>query len=264
MKEIQFNNKKYKIPTDWDEITLEMQMQVSRVSALQKHVKMIGIIAGYCGIPVDELKVAKINKIYDLMKSLIFMKIDIPINKKLEWEFEGFNYKVDKNLGDMQFQDFVSIQTILAENQDTYYDALPILVAVICKREGETLDDYDLIERSKIMKKMPISVASSIASFFLFRENYSKLLTHLSLPHVQQNILLGKLNELKTTQNPLDQRHGGKWLTRLLLGILRRYTKFLEKILMKYFNTIQSKSSTTNWMQTFKKLVMKKLKRNKK
>jgi len=242
MKTIQFNNNKYKVPESWDEVSLSMQMEVSRVASIQKHVKMLGIIAGYTGIPMEELKTAKINRLYVLMESLTFMGTDIPINKKLEWEFSGHTYSVDKNLGEMQFQDFISIQTILADNKDTYYDALPILVAVLAKREGETLDDYDPIERAKIMAEMPISVASSIASFFLLNENYSKLLTHLSSTQVQESIVLGKLKELKRTASPLDQPRGGKLRTRLLLGIIRKYTKYLEQRLTKHFSIMQSKS----------------------
>ena len=242
MKTIQFNNKKYDIPTSWDEVTIGMQQEVSRVASLQSHVKMLGIIAGYCGIPVQELKSAPVSRTVEMMGSLEFMSEPIPTNKDLKWEFSGHTYTVDKNLGDMQFQDFVSIQTILAENEETYYDALPVVVAVLCKREGETLDDYDPMERAKLMGQMPISVASSIGSFFLLNENYSKLLTHLSSSHAQESILLGKLNELKRTQSQLVVHRGGRWSMRLRIGILKRYTKRLEQQLTKHFSSMQSKS----------------------
>jgi hypothetical protein len=211
---------------------------------------MLGIIAGYTGIPVDELKSVKINKVNDLMAGLKFMKEPIPINKKLEWKFEGRDYVVDKNLGDMQFQDFVSIQTILAENEDTYYKALPIVVAILCKRKGETLDDFDIHERAKIMGRMPISIASSIASFFLLNENYYKLLTHLSSPHAQQEIVLGKLRELKRTTNRLGQHNGMTMRYRFLMGVIKTYNKYLEQKLVRHYKSIPSKSSTSNWKQT--------------
>lgn len=238
MKQIQFNNKKYDIPCDWNEVTLKMQMEVSKVSALQSHVKMLGIIAGYTGIPVEELKTVPVKRVMDVMAGLEFMGTPIPTNKDLEWEFEGNKYKVDKNLGEMQFQDFISIQTILAENQETYYEALPIVVAVLCKREGETLDDFNPMERAKIMERMPISVASSIASFFLLNENYYKLLTHLSSKEAQESILLAKLNELKRTQNQWGQHRGGKLRMRLLRGIINRWIKSYEQQLTKHFNSM--------------------------
>ena len=258
MKKIKFNGVERLCPTSWDDVTIGMQQQVSKVAALQSHVKMLGIISAYCGIPVEELKVVKLSKVYDLMESLTFMGTEIPTNKALEWEFEGHTYKVDKELGEMQFQDFISIQTILAENKETYYDALPIVIAILCKRDGETLDDFDPMERQHIIKKMPISVGSSIAAFFLLNENYSKLLTHLSSPQVQETILLGKISELKYIQSRLGVQRGGKLRIRFLGGILKRYTTHLERQLKKHFNFIQSESLTTNSKQTCKKLRMKK------
>lgn len=242
MKTIKFNNKEYDIPTTWDEVTLDMQVKVSEVAALQSHVKMLGIIAGYTGIPVEELKSAKINKVSDLMAGLTFMKTEIPVNKKLEWEFEDEVYSVDKNLTEMQFQDFISVQTILAENEKNYYSALPIVVAILCKKKGETLDDFDVYERAKVMGRMPISVASLIAAFFLLNENYSKLLTLLSSPNAQQKIVLGKLRELKHTTNRLGQHRGTTMRYRFLMGVIRIYNKYLERRLVKHFKSMQSKS----------------------
>ena len=261
MRTIQFLNKKYEVPTNWNEVSLDMQVKVSEVASLQSHVKMLGIIAGYCGIPVVDLKSAKINKIQDLMASLEFMKEPIPINKSLEWEFEGNEYIVDKNLGDMEFQDFISVQTILSENVETYYKALPIVIAILCKRKGETLDDFDIHERAKVMGRMPISTASSIAAFFLLNENYYKLLTHLSSPHAQQEIVLGKLRELKRTTNLLAQQHGTTMRYKFLMGVIKTYNKYLEQRLLKHFKSSQSKSLTNNWKQTLLNWFMKKLKR---
>jgi len=263
MKTIKFNKKEYNIPTSWDDVSIEMQCKVSEIASIQQHVKMLGIVAGYTGIPVEELKTSKIEDVNEVMAGLTFMKETIPINKKLKWEFEGHEYSVDKNLSEMQFQDFISIQTILAENEETYYKALPIVVAILCKRKGETLDDYDIIERSKIMERMPISIASSIAAFFLLNENYYKLLIHLSSPHAQQKIVLGKLKELKLTMNPLGQQHGMTMRSRFLMGVIRIYSKSLEQRLVKHFKSMQSKSSTNNWRVTLQNWFMKKVKRNK-
>jgi len=257
MKTIQFNNKKYLIPETWDEVTLDMQMTVGKVTALQPYVQTLGTIAGYTGIPVEDLKNAPIKKLHVLMESLTFMNEDIPTNKDLKWEWQGHKYSVDKNLGEMQFQDFVSIQTIVAEHRNSEYDAIPIIAAVLCKREGETLDDYDPIERSEIFKQMPIGVASSIASFFLLKENYLNLLTNLSSPRLQEDILRVKLNELKRTQSQLVVRCGGKLRMWLLRGILRQWIKSFEAQLTKSYSTTASKSLTTNWKQTFRKLFRK-------
>lgn len=264
MKEIKFNGNTYSCPESWDEVTIGMQQEVESVASIQKHVRMLGVIAGYTGIPIKELKEAKILDVNQVMESLTFMKDKIPPNKELKWEFEGQTYKVDKNVGDMEFQDFVSIQTILSDYKDRYYDALPILCAILAKREGEKLDDYDPIERAETFKKMPLSVATSIAAFFLLKGNYSKVATHLSSPIVQRNILRAKVNDIKATLSPLGQERGGKLRTRLLLGILRLYMKFLERRLRKYYNSMQLEFSTINSKPIYLKSLEKKRKREQK
>jgi hypothetical protein len=260
MKTINFNNKEYEIPTSWDEVSLDMQCKVTEVAAIQPHVKMLGIIAGYTGIPVEELKSVKIDEVSDLMAGLEFMQEKIPTTRRLEWEFEGHKYSVIKNLSDMEFQDFVSIQTILAENEESYYKALPIVVAILAKRKDETLDDFDIHERAKIMGRMPISIASSIGSFFLLNENYYKLLTHLSSHHAQQKLLLGKARELRSTTNRWVQQRGTTMRYKFLMGLIAIYSKYLERRLEKHFKSTQSKSSTKSWSQTLWNWLTMKLK----
>lgn len=242
MKEIKLKETTYLIPQSWDEVTIEQQIEVERIGRLNPKVRMIGIISGYCGIPVSVLKKEPVKNLFELMGSLNFMKDQIPRNKELKWEISGHTYQVDKNISDMQFQDFVSLQTLLSDYKDRYYESLPLICSILAKREGETLDDYDIYQRGELFKKMPISIASSIAGFFLIKKRYSNLLSVLSSRDVQKNILLGKIKGLENMLNQSEAHRGGKLRTRFQIMIIKTYLTYLGKKLVKYFNSGQSKS----------------------
>ena len=63
MKTIVFNKKKYRIPSCWEDITIKMQQEVSTIAHAEQYVKTLGILAGYTGIPLEELKEAGVSRL---------------------------------------------------------------------------------------------------------------------------------------------------------------------------------------------------------
>lgn len=96
-----------------------------------------------------------------------------PLNNKPVYEFElhDIKYKVLPTLLKAEFQDFLSIETILDNYKGKEYQALPYIIAVLAKRENETLDKYDLQERMKIFLDLPLTTANAIYLFLSDRKN---------------------------------------------------------------------------------------------
>jgi len=257
MKTIQFLNKKYDIPESWDEVTLKMQMQVSTISHQEKYIKTLGILAGYTGIPVEDLKTAKVNDLERVMKSMTFLQDAIPEEPVMEFSFNGHDYQVATNIIEQQFQDFVAIQTAISNNGETKWLATPYILAVMAKRGEETLDDFDVNARAKEFEDIPISIANGVAAFFLSNSKVSRSITMLSSPEVQKDILHAKVEELNLSLNKLKQQRGGNILIRLWIMTSRRYIKSLRCQLEKSFSSQPSNNSKKKWKQTFRRLRLK-------
>jgi len=259
MKTIQFLNKKYIIPESWDDVTLKMQMEVSSVAAQQTYVKTLGILAGYTGIPVEELKTAKISDLERVMKSMTFLQTPIPEAPVFNFNFNGKNYVVQENILEQQFQDYVAIQTAIGEYGENKWMVTPYILAIMCKHDKETLDDFDINTRAKEFEELPISIANGISTFFLSNLTVSKSIMMFSLPEVQESIIQSKINELKHSVEQLRKQRGGNLLIRLWTMILRKYIKSLECHLAKYYNLPASKHSKKKWKPTSMILPLKKL-----
>lgn len=257
MKSITFNKQKYNIPTSWDEITLGMQIKVSQVASKQQYVKTIAILAGYTGIAVEELKTAKVHQLTKVMKALSFIKTPIPDEPVMEFEFNGKKFLIKNNMLEQEFQDYVSIQTAIAEHENNQWNVTPIILAVMCKHGDETLDDFDIMERAKEFEGLPLPIANGIAGFFLSQIKVSNYITMFSSPKVREDILQSKMQELNSTINQLRKQRGGNLLIRLWVLILRKYMKYLNKQLVKSYSSPQSSSLKTKWIRTYKKLVSK-------
>lgn len=260
MKEIQFNNKKYSVPTSWDEVTLHRQMQVERYASNQTNeaAKKIAMIAGYSGIPINELKNAHINKITPLMKHIQFINEPFPKEPLYEFEHRGVKYSVLDTLTKGEFQDWISYETVMQDYKDNTYNALPIVIAILAKREGESLDDYDPIERSKEFYDLPISIAHRLWVFFYLTEKGFTLPTQLS--SIQKLVLERSFLE---SENILSRR-GGTVLHTLWLRLLKSYVKSLKKSWSSYLTTFQSRDSNQSWMKTFIGSLKRKLKMKRK
>ncbi|GAF77899.1 unnamed protein product [marine sediment metagenome] len=264
MKNIQFNNKKYDIPTVWDDVTLKMQMQVSTISHKEKYVKTLGLLGGYSGIPVEELKKAKLNDCERVMKHMTFMGEPVPDEPVLEFDYAGHHYMVPSTMIEQEFQDYVAIQTAVAEYGDNQWMVTPYILAVMCKRDDEeSIDDFDINERAKHFEDIPIGIANGVAAFFLSNSLAYKSIGMLSSPEVIHATVQGKIEELNHSLSQLRKQRGGNLLIRLWVTMSRKYTMYLSRNWEKSFNSQQSKSSKKKWKQMFSTSQWKMRRKNK-
>ena len=168
MKKFRLDKVDYQVPTSWDEVTLKQQMQVSSDADNIKveELKKMAVISGYCNIPIEVMRKTSMNKLNNLWKHLTFLNEKLPEESIAEFNYKGDKYSIIEYLINNQFQDYVSLMTAQENHKDDLWNALPIMIAVLAKKEGETLDDFDLDERAKHFEDLPITIANLLKVFF--------------------------------------------------------------------------------------------------
>ena len=262
MKEITLDKVKYSVPEKWEEVTIQQQINVSKIAEEQKHVKMLAIIAGYTSIPIEVLKNVKFNRVESVMKKLEFLKETIPTMKTIDKiTFKNVTYTLQSDIFELKTEDFLAIMTAQENFKDNPVEMYPVMLAVIYRKEGETsLDDYDLDERYELFKELPLPIGYSVYSFFLTTLKNLEISSRISSPQSIEYALSVKFEELQNLLKPSEQHRGMKWYTRLLIMIMREYVRLLKKRWDKYSNSSQLKNITTSWWKTFKKYIKKMLK----
>lgn len=243
MKKITLNNKKYDIPSSWDDITLTDQIRIADVAA--KHTGLtsqLQLVAGYANIPIEVIKHLHISELPKLVKQLDFVKEPLETKPMESFEHKGHTYHIIPTLLNGEFQDFISLEAVMTNHKENIYEGLPMMIAILCKRENESLDDYDIEERSKEFMDLPIRIVNNISSFFLNIGISSQLSTPTYLGEMEKNLsqeVIKALDELILTTK---QSGGQGLLGRLQKRMLRKYAQYLKKNFISSLTGTQSKS----------------------
>lgn len=236
MKTFKFKNNNYNVPTVWDEVTLKQQVEVSKIASKEQHIKQIALVAAYTGIDIHELKKTNIKELQPLFNLIKFVSEELPTEPIERFEYKGEEYNITDTLLNAEFQDFISLENIVKEYGDKEYEALPLMVAILAKKDGESLDDYDIMERAKHFEDLPITIANRLKVFFYLLVNQSSI--NSDVYSNLNEVILKRINECKDTM----KKQGGKGLrTRLYNGTLLKYTTYIEKGWNKYYTSLQSK-----------------------
>jgi len=264
MKEILFNEKKYQAPESWPEVTLRMVIRTSQLDALIEDAPIISIIAGYCDIPTNELKLSKVNEMQEILTTLEFIYEPYKPTPGNFFILNGITYACEEDILDQTFETWVSTQTILYNYREDPVAGLPRMIATLCKKEGETLDDINLDKRTELFLDLPITIAKDIESFFLNSLIALRTITQLysSIPDLEK-LVLHKFNELSNMMKAQQERHGLSLLMKCQIGLYRIYLEHIRKLLVKSFNSQLSKGSKKTWMRILKGLLMRMQRKNK-
>lgn len=247
MKEIQFNKRKYNIPQSWPEVTLRMVIETQRNLDLIPDAELVCVVSGYAGIPLEELKPAKVSQVNKIIKEMSFMYADYQPVMTNSFEFRDNTYAMEIQVQDIRFEDYISAQTILHNNRDNPCEGLPKLVATLCKLENETIDDFNLSERAEEFLDLEYCKVKDIETFFLRALNIYNQASQLSLTDSQTIELIRlQLKGLKVTMKQSEVLNGGTLLMKLRAMYFRMYLKYLERELEKYFSTILSSPLETS------------------
>lgn len=264
MKKITFNNKEYHCPQSWDEVTIKMVVQSGVLDEIIPDAPIVSIASAYTGISTRELTTAKQQEVEEILKTLEFVYEPYVPSPRFEFDFKGETFSTENDIINITFGDYVSIQTVLYNYREEPIKGLPRMLAVLCKKEGETLDTINVTERAKFFEDLPITIAKDIESFFLSNLAAYKRISQLSsMENDMVRSIQQQLKELKLIMKQRKADNGGSLRTKLLIGYYQIYLWYLTKLLERYFNSTHSEVSKENWMQILKRLFTKRLRRNK-
>jgi hypothetical protein len=264
MKTIKFNEKEYQVPECWSECTLKMIVKSGELDEILPDAPLVSIISAYTGIPVKELTTSKQSEVEEILKILEFIYTPYKPEINNEFEFQGEKYSAEEDLSNQSFGDFVSVETILYNYKDKPLQGLPRMIAVLCKKDGESLEDINIDERAKLFADLPLTIAKDVEGFFLVSQISYNAISQLSLtiPDMEKSIQL-QLIELKRIIKARKVHIGGFSLMKLQIGYYQIYLWYLTKLWERYFNSTRTEISRKTWMQMLKNYFTKLFKRRK-
>jgi hypothetical protein len=249
MRKIIFNEKEYDIPESWQDVSLRSVIKYDQLLEILPDAPIVAMISAYSGIPVDELKTSRmpdINEIMIILNGFLRTPYEPQINN--EFEYKSQLYRMNDDILDMEFQDWISIQTILYNNRDNTIFGLPKIIAVLAKHVGERLDDYNLDERANELLDMPFTKAKDLEFFFSTNVHALQQLTQsYSIRKEQEKYILQQFLELNNIMQKRKGQHGISLPTRWLIGAYQIYLRYLRKRLEKSFNSTLTEASKNNF-----------------
>ena len=247
MKVIQFNNVKYEVPESWEEVTLGMVIKVQENLDILPNAELVCLISGYVGIPLEELKSSKLTQVNKIIKLMSFVYKEYRPKLKNSFVYDGQEYRMEVEVQSIRFEDYVSAQTVLYNYREHPIKGLSKLVAVLCKKPQELIDDVNLEERSKLFEQVPWTDIKNVEFFFTRALRVYEQVSQLSLTESQMvEVIRAMVKELRTTMKLSRVRSGGIWFTRLRTLYFRLYLWYLNRELERYFSSILSKPLETS------------------
>ena len=263
MKEISIDKVKYRIPTKWEEVTIGHQIEVEKIRNEQQHVKILALVAGYGGIPIDVLKQQPYSAVERVFSHFKWINEDIPKVDTHEFEFKGKTYKLQDDIFDMKTEEVVLILTENENHKDNPVEMYPLILAIMYRTEDEkTLDDFDVDAKAEMFKDITMPIGHSVYAFFLTLLSVQNLSSQTFSPEVAKSLVLEKSKGLRSILKRLAQDGHGNWFTRLRIGIMILYLKYFENLWDTYFNSNPSEDTTPKWKSMFRRFAW--MKRRKK
>ena len=202
MLDITLKDTKYQLPTTYREVSFGRFVAALDIvkgdgGAFRKATALIALLSS---APLADIKQSSSSELLDWNTALGFLyeKMDVDSDEPLRYfEVNGTRFFVN-NLD--VTGDFITYEDVIMTFKDHEYEGLPVQLALLCRREGETLDavqtNSDLLaERIEIMKELNTEAVFRIAGFFLHREESTQQFTALSTSlATMKNQLLNQIN----------------------------------------------------------------------
>jgi hypothetical protein len=149
----------------------------------------------------------------------------------------------------------VVLLTESENNKENPAETYPLILAVMYRAEDEEfLSDFDVDAKAEMFKELSLPLGHSVYSFFLHLGSVQNLSSLIFNKEVAGSLVLEKNRELQSTLKALVLVGRGSWFTKLRIGLMIRYLKFLESRWGTFFSSTQSESTTPKWRLKFKRL----------
>ena len=203
MKEFRLNEKDYKMPTDWNEMTLRhyiniAKLEESRTEYLLGELYLLKMIECLCLIENDDdLNDLTLDVVGELSAALGFLHTQPKWSSTKEIKINDVDYIFPSDLNKLSMGEYISIKTF-QENSRTDAEAIPYILAIIL-RPGKKVFDNETGGEKWVQEKFNVSnleyrkelfmgeLAQDLmgqVGFFLTGKELSSINTKVSTPEV--------------------------------------------------------------------------------
>lgn len=185
MKEFRLNDKDYKMPTEWTEMTLKNYVKLAELDEgkdmiIMPELYLLKVIETLCDAEEGDLDDLTLDMVTELSNEVGYLKEEPTWNNNKMIEIEGVNYVFPDDLNKLTMGEYISIKT-LQENTKTKAGIIPYILAIIL-RPGKLIKDEETgkenwkqdrfnvanIEfRKELFLKQPVYNLMGAVAFFL-------------------------------------------------------------------------------------------------
>jgi hypothetical protein len=185
MKEFKLNEKDYKMPSAWTDLTLKHYVDLAileenKTQYLLGELYLLKVIEVLCGAEGGELDDLTIDMVTELSKEVGFLQEEPKWSNTKNIKIGDIDYAFPVDLNKLTMGEYISIKT-LQENTPSQAEAIPLILAVILRpaklvkdeesgKESWIQDKFDAnnIEyRKELFLKQPVFELIGPISFFL-------------------------------------------------------------------------------------------------
>lgn len=154
------------MPLSWEEITLEMFQEISKLYDNDKKPAITDILSVLTNIKKEDLEQYPVEVLNTIIQQAQYIQ-STPTNEvKNEIIVDGEKYFINYE-NELRFKEFVDAQTLIESNNRDYAS----LLAILCRKPGELYtDDYiakEFDKRVEMFNKQPITNILPVVNFFL-------------------------------------------------------------------------------------------------
>lgn len=161
MKEFRLNEKDYKMPTNWEEMTLRhyinlAKLEESRTEYLLGELYLLKMIESLCLIDnEDDLNDLTLDIVAELSAALSFLQEQPKWNNTKDININGVDYVFPTDLNKLTMGEYISMKTF-QENSKTDADAIPYILAIIL-RPGKKVVDQESGKEIWVQEKFSVA-----------------------------------------------------------------------------------------------------------
>lgn len=156
MINIELEDKIYKFPSDWGELTIGMFQEILKVKEdndIEDAFKIVSILSGIAENDLDKLPYPEFLKLVDVSK-FVFNESKSPIS--FELDIDNVTYKLIDDITKISVSEYIDLDRLLQEKEKTF-ENLHIILAILYRPKTnkgiETYNSDTVMERAAIFKQ---------------------------------------------------------------------------------------------------------------
>jgi hypothetical protein len=167
---LKINDKNYKIPESWNEISIDKFIKLQNISPdvddVEKIIKIVSVLANISEDILNDIPVKEVHKLGDIIQYLMYSMDEKNIT--FEKTINGKVYRLDKNIQDYSARQFIDLDFYLKEQSlNNLHKIMGILYRPIVNDKIIAYKNEEHLERAELFKtEMDIVTANSAFFFF--------------------------------------------------------------------------------------------------